>query len=86
MSLVLRLRQQGRKNRRTFRMVITDIRNPRDGKYIESVGHYNAHEEDSCVVNKERVEFWLAQGVKPSERMISILKRKCPETLAVLKK
>lgn len=86
MSLVLRLRQQGRKNKRTFRMVVTDVRNPRDGKYIESVGHYDPHAEDSCEVNKERVEFWLNQGVKPSERMIAILKRKCPETLAVLHK
>jgi small subunit ribosomal protein S16 len=41
MALKIRLRQQGRKNRQTYRLVVTDIRNPRDGKYLEMIGWYN---------------------------------------------
>ncbi len=41
MVLKIRLRQQGRTNRQTYRLVVTDIRNPRDGKYLEMIGWYN---------------------------------------------
>ncbi len=86
MSLVLRMRQQGRKNKRLFRLVVADGRSPRDGKYVECVGHYNPHEEDGVVVKKERIEHWIGQGAQPSERMVSLLKRKCPEVLEAMKK
>ena len=86
MSLVLRMRQQGRRNRRLFRLVVADARSPRDGKYVECIGHYNPHEEDGVVVKKERVEHWLSQGAQPTEKMASLLKKKCPELLQVLNK
>ncbi len=86
MSLVVRMRQQGRKNKREFRIVVADIRSPRDGKYVECLGHYNAHEEDCVTIKKERIEHWFSQGAKPSERMVALLKRKCPEVLEILKK
>ena len=86
MSLVLRMRQQGRKNKRLFRLVVADARSPRDGKYVECLGHYDPHIEDGVVVKKERVEHWLSQGAQPSEKMISLLKKKCPEVLEIMKK
>ena len=86
MSLVMRMRQQGRKNKRLFRLVVADSRSPRDGKYVECFGHYNPHEEDGVTVKKERVEHWLSLGARPSEKMFFILKKKCPEVLEVLKK
>ena len=46
MALMIRLRQQGRTNRQTYRLVVTDKKNPRDGKYIEMLGWYNPHEEN----------------------------------------
>lgn len=81
MSLVMRMRQQGRRNKRLYRLVVTDARSPRDGKYIECVGHYNPHEEDGVVVKKDRIEYWLSEGVQPTEKMTAILKRKCPDLL-----
>lgn len=86
MSVVLRMRQQGKRNTRLFRIVAADARSPRDGKYIECLGHYNPHEENGIVVKKERVEHWLQQGAQPSERMVSLLKKTCPEVLDILKK
>ncbi len=81
MCLMLRLRQQGRRNRRVFRLVVTDGRTRRDGKYIESVGYYNPHAEDGCKVDKERVAHWLGLGAQPTDKMRAILKRKCPDVL-----
>jgi len=86
MCLVMRLRQQGCKNKRMFRMVVTDRKNRRDGKYIESVGYYNPHVEDGCVVHKDRVDHWLSLGAQPTEKMKALLKRKSPESLQILAK
>jgi small subunit ribosomal protein S16 len=85
MSLVMRLRQGGRKNKRTFRMVITDKKARRDGKYIDCVGFYDAHAENTTVIHKEKVEKWLQQGVQLSETVMSLIKKNCPEALKVLK-
>ena len=86
MALVLRMRQPGRRNRRLFRFVVADTKWPRDGKYVECLGHYNPHAEDEIVLHRERVEHWLSQGAQPSERMTAILKRKCPDLLENLNK
>jgi len=86
MALSMRMRQQGRRNKRMFRFVVADSRSPRDGKYIDCVGHYNPHEEDGMVVDKEKIEKWLSQGVQPTDKMLSVIKRKCPEALKVLEK
>lgn len=85
MSLVMRFRQQGRKNGRTFRLVVADKKSPRDGKYIANLGYYNPKSEE-LVVHKEEIERWLKVGVQPSERTVAALKRCCPEALNVLKK
>ena len=47
MALKIRLRQQGRKNRPFYRLVLTDSRTPRDGKYVEALGWYNPIEKDA---------------------------------------
>ena len=85
MALVMRFRQQGRKNARTFRLVVADKRCARDGKYIANLGHYNPKLEE-LVIHKEEVERWLKVGVMPSERTVPALKKVCPEVLNVLKK
>lgn len=87
MSLVIRLRQQGRKNKRMFRLVVADKRSPRDGKYVENLGHYNPHAaENNAVIHTEKVEEWIGKGAKPSERVITLLKKLSPNTLKLLRK
>ena len=83
MALSMRMRQQGRKNRRMFRFVVADSRSPRDGKYIDCVGHYDPHAEDGMVVDREKIDMWLKKGVQPSDKMLSVIKKKCPEVLAL---
>lgn len=67
MAVKIRLRQQGRKNRQTYRLVVTDVRNKRDGKYLEKVGSYDPQVgKDNVKVNEERVLFWLDRGAEIS--------------------
>ncbi len=82
MALKIRLRQQGRTNRATFRLVVADERSPRDGKYIEMLGWYNPHEataEQNLFVKTDRVQHWLDQGAIMTENLESIIKRAAPE-------
>ena len=81
MALVMRFRQQGSKNARTFRLVVADKRCARDGKYIANLGHYNPR-SDELVIHKEEVAKWLKVGVKPSERAVEAFKRVCPDVLS----
>lgn len=66
MALKIRLRQQGRRNRLTYRLVVADSRLPRDGKYLENLGHYDPHHDDEkrLSVNEERVDYWLGLGAE----------------------
>ena len=79
MALSMRMRQQGHKNKRKFRFVVADSRSPRDGKYIECVGHYDPHAEDGITLDKDKIENWLKKGVQPTDKMRSVIKRKHPE-------
>jgi small subunit ribosomal protein S16 len=84
MALKIRLRQQGRNNRQFYRMVVTDVRAPRDGKYVESLGWYNPMEkEDDKVLslNSERIQYWLSQGAELSESAQSLVAKGAPTVL-----
>lgn len=74
--LKIRLRQQGRKNQQTYRLVVTDVRNPRDGKYLEKLGWYNPfNAAQDCAINEERTRFWLEKGAQLTPRAHTLLKR-----------
>lgn len=82
MAIKIRMRQQGRTNCATFRLVVADERSPRDGKYIEMVGWYNPHEAEAekCLfVKADRVQHWLDQGAILTENLESLIKRVAPE-------
>ncbi len=72
MALKIRLRQQGRNNRQVYRVVVSDVRSPRDGKYVESLGWYNPFESEldkSVSVKADRIQHWLDTGALLSERV-----------------
>jgi len=81
MALTIRLRRMGRTNRKTFRLVVIDKKNPRDGKYIEMVGWYNPHgkDEKNLFVKSERVQFWLHKGAILSDKVKALVKKAAPE-------
>jgi len=66
--LRIRLRRQGAKKQPTYRIVVTDQRAARDGKFVEIIGHYNPRTEPSVAkVNEERAYYWLDNGAQPSD-------------------
>jgi small subunit ribosomal protein S16 len=73
----IRLSRAGAKKRPFYHLVVTDSRNRRDGRYIERVGFFNPvgkEHEQNLHVDIERVDHWIGQGAKPSERVASLLK------------
>jgi small subunit ribosomal protein S16 len=73
----IRLSRAGAKKRPFYHLVVTDSRNRRDGRYIERVGFFNPvgkDHEENLRVDLERVDYWLGQGAKPSERVAALLK------------
>lgn len=73
MALKIRLARGGSKKRPFYRVVIADVRAPRDGRFIEKVGTYNPllpkDSEDRVQLNVERIQHWLDQGAKPTDRV-----------------
>ncbi len=64
----IRLRRIGAKKQPTYRFVVADARAPRDGRFIEILGHYNPRTEPrTVVVDEARVREWLAKGAQPSD-------------------
>lgn len=73
----IRLSRAGAKKRPFYHLVVTDSRNRRDGRYIERVGFFNpvgTDSEENLRVDHERIDYWLSQGAKPSERVAALLK------------
>jgi small subunit ribosomal protein S16 len=86
MTVKIRLRQQGRTNRQTYRFVVTDIRAPRDGKYLEMVGWYNPFSADNnCMVDADRIRFWLGQGAQLSPCAEALLVKVAPSVVQELR-
>jgi len=71
--LVIRLLRVGKKNQPSFKIVVTDKKNPpRGGRFVEQVGFYNPLTKEK-VLKKERIQYWLSQGVQPSATIHNLL-------------
>ena len=78
MAVKLRMKRFGRRHRSFFRINAIDGRAPRDGRVIEELGWYDPHASDpeqTCKLNRERVEYWLGVGAQPSDTVRDLLKR-----------
>ena len=77
MALKIRLSRGGSKKRPFYRIVVAEAASPRDGRYVERIGHYNpmvAKDNDQrLVVDGERVKHWMGLGAKPTERVQKLL-------------
>ena len=75
MATRIRLRRVGRKKQPVYRIVVTDKQKARDGRFVETLGHYNPRTEPATLkVDAEKARAWLAQGATPSETVRSLLK------------
>ncbi len=77
MSLKIRLARAGTKKRPYYHVVIADSRAPRDGRFIERLGHFNPlvgkDAKDRLKLDLEKIKAWLAKGATPTDRVLRFL-------------
>ena len=78
MSVSIRLRRMGSNRRPAYRVVVADSRSPRDGRFIEIIGHYNPLTQPPTVkIDRAKAREWIAKGAQPSntvKRLIANVK------------
>ena len=77
MSVVIRLARAGTKKRPVYHVVVADSRFPRDGRFIERLGHFNPlmpkDNADRLKLDLDKVKAWMAKGAQPSDRVARFL-------------
>lgn len=77
MAVRIRLRRVGSRKNPVWRVVVADKRSPRDGRTIETIGHYNPQTEPSTIVlDEDRARHWLEHGAQPSKTVAQLLRTK----------
>src|SRR6185503_9223763 len=72
----IRLRRAGRKKAPVYRIVVADSKSPRDGRFVEVIGHYSPRKSEGAIDLKvERANYWLDVGAQPSDTVRSLLRR-----------
>jgi small subunit ribosomal protein S16 len=73
-AVSIRLRRTGTVRRPSYRVVVTDSRSPRDGRFIEILGHYNPLTQPPTVkIDRARIQAWIAKGAQPSNTVKRLL-------------
>jgi len=71
----IRLKRMGQKREAIYRIVVSDGRSPRDGRFIEEIGTYNPNTNPSSIqIDEELAKKWLANGAQPTETVEKLLK------------
>ena len=72
----IRLRRTGAKKRPSYRLVVADARSPRDGAFIQVIGHYNPlTDPETIVIDEEKALHWLRQGAQPTATAARLLSK-----------
>lgn len=75
MAVKIRLRRMGAKKAPFYRIVVSDSRYPRDGRFIEEIGYYDPTKNPSVVkVDADKAKEWIANGAQPTDTVKKILK------------
>jgi small subunit ribosomal protein S16 len=78
LAVVIRLNIRGRKHLAFHKIIVADSRSPRDGRFIEILGHYDplAKTPEALIqIDAERTKYWLSVGATPSQQVASLLKK-----------
>ena len=74
MAVSIRLRREGSSKRPRYRVVVTDSRAPRDGKFIEMIGHYNpVTNPPQVTIDREKAQAWIAKGAQASNTVKKLI-------------
>ncbi|GMV80089.1 MAG: hypothetical protein AMXMBFR7_12730 [Planctomycetota bacterium] len=74
----IRLLRTGRRNAAQYRIVLTDARVKRQGRYLEKLGNYDptaTSDDKKVLIDKDRVQHWLSHGAQPTESVVHLLKK-----------
>jgi len=72
----IRLRRVGKRHKASYRVVVADSRSPRDGAFIEVIGHYNPLTDPATVrIDEEKALTWLGHGAQPTDTVSSLLRK-----------
>ncbi len=75
MAVRVRLTRVGSRKNAIWRVVVADRRSPRDGRFIEMIGHYNPQTQPSqIVIDRERLQHWLDRGAEPSNTVRKLMR------------
>jgi len=75
MSVRVRLTRVGSKKNPIWRVVVSDQRSPRDGRFIETIGHYNPQTDPSTIViDEERFQHWVSRGAQPTNTVKQLVR------------
>jgi len=76
MAVHIRLARHGTKKSPYYRIVVTDSRNPRDGRFVERLGVYNPVSAPKAFeIERTRYEYWTSKGAVPSATLVNLLKK-----------
>lgn len=76
MAVTIRMSRFGSKKNPFYRVVATDKQSPRDGRFLEVLGTYDPRKgEGKGTLNKERIDYWISKGAKPSETVDQVIAR-----------
>ena len=75
MAVSIRLTRIGKRKVPFYRIVVTDSRAPRDGKFIESIGYYNPLRKEELSLDVVRMDEWIRKGAKPSNTVSRLRER-----------
>ena len=76
MSVTIRMSRHGAKKKPFYRIVVSDRRYPRDGRYIEQVGTYDPRAKSGGVkLDREKIDVWMKKGAQPSQTVSELIKK-----------
>ena len=74
MAVSIRLRREGSSKRPRYRVVVADSRSPRDGRFIEVIGHYNPVTDPPVVaIDRAKAKMWISKGAQPSNTVKKLI-------------
>lgn len=72
----IRLKRMGMKKTPFYRVVVSDSRTPRDGRFVEEIGYYNPVTEPAVIkFDEDRAKYWLSVGAQPTDTVRGLLKK-----------
>ena len=74
MAVKMRLRRMGAKKAPTYRVIVADSRSPRDGRFIEEIGHFDPRSNE-LKIDAEKAKKWISNGAQPTDTVKALLKK-----------